>query len=127
MDRAAGHRLGGLRHPPRRRRVDPAPVGRVPHFVRDERLYALWWLVALRGLRRGEAAGPRWSDIDLDHGQLEIIRQRTTAGHQVIECAPKSAASARTLALGKHTVRILRAHAARKRLERERRHAAGKE
>lgn len=27
--------------------------------VREDRLYALWWLAALRGLRRGEAAGLR--------------------------------------------------------------------
>ena len=29
------------------------------HVV-DDRLYAMWWLIALRGLRRGEAAGLRW-------------------------------------------------------------------
>jgi len=79
------------------------------------------------GLRRGEVAGLRWSDIDLDHRQLEIIRQRTTAGHQVIECQPKSAASARIIALDKHTVTVLRAHATRQRQERERRLAAGKD
>ena len=93
----------------------------------EERLFALWWLIALRGLRRGEAAGLRWSDIDLDQHQLEIIRQRTTAGHQVIECPPKSAASARIIALDKHTVRVLRAHATRQRQERGRRLAAGKD
>jgi integrase len=35
-------------------------------FVADDPLFALWWLVALRGLRRGEVAGLRWQDIDLD-------------------------------------------------------------
>jgi len=34
-------------------------------FVADDRLYAMWWLIALRGLRRGEAAGLRWVDVDL--------------------------------------------------------------
>lgn len=45
-------------------------------FVRDDRLYALWWLLALRGLRRGELAGLRWADLDLDHRQLVIVRAR---------------------------------------------------
>ena len=33
-------------------------------YVADDRLYAMWWLIALRGLRRGEAAGLRWTDVD---------------------------------------------------------------
>ncbi|HVQ96058.1 MAG TPA: hypothetical protein VMU51_33850 [Mycobacteriales bacterium] len=28
-------------------------------FVATDRLYAMWWIIALRGLRRGEAAGLR--------------------------------------------------------------------
>jgi integrase len=32
--------------------------------VRDDRLYALWLLVATTGMRRAELAGLRWSDID---------------------------------------------------------------
>jgi integrase len=34
--------------------------------VAEDRLFAMWWLIALRGLRRGEAAGLRWVDVDLD-------------------------------------------------------------
>jgi hypothetical protein len=30
-------------------------------FVGEDRLFAMWWLVALRDLRRGEAAGLRWA------------------------------------------------------------------
>jgi integrase len=37
--------------------------------VRQHRLYALFHLVALRGLRRGEAAGLAWTDLDLEAGQ----------------------------------------------------------
>jgi integrase len=50
--------------------------------ARRDRLYALWWLAALRGLRRGELAGLRWADLDLNHRQLMILRARTTAGYQ---------------------------------------------
>jgi integrase len=33
-----------------------------------DRLYAAYHLIALRGLRRGEAAGLRWCDLDLERG-----------------------------------------------------------
>jgi integrase len=36
----------------------------------------MWWLIALRGLRRGEAAGLRWCDVDLDHRVIMIDQQR---------------------------------------------------
>ncbi|MBV8996263.1 MAG: tyrosine-type recombinase/integrase [Pseudonocardiales bacterium] len=87
--------------------------------VRQDRLYALWWLAALRRLRRGELAGLRWVDLDLDHRQLVIVRARTTAGYQVFEGRPKSAASMRTIALDRHTVAVLREHARRQRQERD--------
>ena len=32
----------------------------------DDPLFALWVLLATTGMRRGEAVGLRWSDIDLD-------------------------------------------------------------
>jgi integrase len=79
---------------------------------------SLWWLAALRGLRRGELAGLRWADRDLDHRQLVIVRARTTAGYQVFEGPPKSAASMRTIALDRHTIAVLREHARRQRQER---------
>ena len=95
-------------------------------YVRDDRLFALWWLFALRGLRRGEAAGLRWSEVDLHAGQLSVVRQRTTAGYDVYEGPPKSASSRRTVALDQHTVRVLRLHRERQRQHRAVRAGAGK-
>jgi len=40
--------------------------------VAEDRLYGMWWLIALRGLRRGEAAGLRWIDVDLDEHVIMI-------------------------------------------------------
>ncbi|GAA0736836.1 tyrosine-type recombinase/integrase [Dactylosporangium roseum] len=88
------------------------------HVVRDDRLYGLWWLLALRGLRRSEAAALRWSDLDLDHAELTISKARTTAAYQVYEGDPKTQAGWRTIALDKHTVKVLHAHQRRQRLER---------
>jgi integrase len=44
-------------------------------FARDHRLYAMFHLIALRGLRRGEAAGLTWSDLDLGAGTLTVAGQ----------------------------------------------------
>jgi integrase len=86
--------------------------------VAADRLHALWWLIALRGLRRGEAVGLRWCDVDLDHGTITITQQVTCAGDQILIGPPKSAASRRVIALDRHTVQVLRDHARRQRLER---------
>jgi integrase len=79
-------------------------------FVAEDRLYAMWWLIALRGLRRGEAAGLRWIDVDLDEQVIMISQQRITFGHTTTVGPPKTAASRRTIALDRTTVRVLRAH-----------------
>ncbi|GAA3302612.1 tyrosine-type recombinase/integrase [Dactylosporangium vinaceum] len=96
------------------------------HGVTNDALFALWWLTALRGLRRGEACGLRWSELDLDHGVLFVVRNRTTAGYQVVEGEPKTAAGRRAVALDRRTVKVLREHRRRQTQQRERRLAAGK-
>jgi integrase len=78
--------------------------------VAHDRLAVTWWLIALRGLRRGEAAGLRWADIDLDAGVLMFEQQRIANGHLVTVGPPKTATSRRLVALDRHTVRLLREH-----------------
>lgn len=41
-------------------------------LARDERLYALYVLALLLGLRRGELLGLHWRHVDLDGGSLEV-------------------------------------------------------
>jgi integrase len=77
----------------------------------------MWWLIALRGLRRGEAAGLRWVNVDLDAGVGMIGQQRIANGHFVTVGPPKTAASRRLVALDRHTVRLLREHRRRQRVE----------
>jgi integrase len=48
--------------------------------VADDSLFALWWLAALRGLRRGELCGLRWEAVDLDRRRLAHHDRRTAAG-----------------------------------------------
>ena len=80
---------------------------------------ALYRLAVLRGLRRGEACGLRWSDIDLDAGHATIAQTVLQFGGQTILDTPKSRAGNRLVALDAETVKLLRAHRAaqlRKRL-----------
>ncbi|WP_158578955.1 tyrosine-type recombinase/integrase [Spongiactinospora rosea] len=79
-------------------------------FVRSDRLYPMWWLIALRGLRRGEAAALRWVDLDLDRHELTVTQQLMHTGQSLITCPPKSDASHRTIALDTETSRLLRRH-----------------
>jgi len=95
-------------------------------LVTADRLFAVWWLIALRGLRRGEAAGLRWCEVDLDRGQLYIVRNRTAVGYEVVEGPPKSAAGLRVIALDRRTIAVLREHLRRQLHLREQRIAAGK-
>jgi integrase len=95
--------------------------------VSDDSLFAFWWLAGLRGPRRGELCGLRWSDIDLDQAILTVERNRTTAGYHIVEGDPKTAAGRRAVALDKHTVRVLRAHHRRQLDQRRDALAAGRE
>lgn len=61
------------------------------------------------GLRRGEACGLRWSDIDLRTGEVRVRRSRQVVhGHEVVE-APKTERSARSCWLPRFAVNRLRA------------------
>jgi integrase len=82
--------------------------------------------IAPRGLRRGEACGLRWCEVDLDNGVLFVVRNQTTAGYRIVEGDPKTAAGVRAVALDRHTVRVLREHRRRQLEHRARRLAAGK-
>lgn len=74
--------------------------------------------LALCGLRRGEIAGLRWSDIDLEASTLAIVNNRVDAGGEVVEGDPKSARSRRVLPLPERLVAVLRAARARQAAER---------
>lgn len=83
----------------------------------SHRLYAVYHLIALRGLRRGEAAGLRWCDIDLDAKTAMISQQLQQHGGRLEITPPKTPYSARVIALDHTTVEVLREHRRRQRAE----------
>ncbi|MCP2341990.1 tyrosine-type recombinase/integrase [Actinomadura rupiterrae] len=80
--------------------------------------YALYYLIAFRGLRRGEACGLRWNDVDLVQGTATIRAQILQHGGETIQGEPKSAAGEATISLDTSTVKVLRAHKARQNTDR---------
>jgi len=78
--------------------------------IEGHRLYAAYHLIALRGLRRGEAAGLRWCDIDLVGKTAMIAQQLQQYDGRLAICPPKTARSTRVIALDHTTVAALAAH-----------------
>jgi integrase len=78
--------------------------------ISGHRLYACYHLIALRGLRRGEAAGLRWCDTDLDGKTAVISQQLQQYDGRLTVCPPKTPHSTRVIALDHTTVAALRAH-----------------
>jgi integrase len=78
--------------------------------ARQDRLYALWLLVATTGMRRAELAGLRWVDVDLDEGRASPRRPRVVVNYAVEVSEPKTAKGRRSVALDALTVAALREH-----------------
>ncbi len=76
------------------------------------------WELALSGLRRGEIAGLRWSDVDLEAKTLTVLNNRVDAAGKVSENDPKTATSRRTLPLPDRLVSVLKSAKARQARER---------
>jgi integrase len=96
----------------------PAQLGAFLDAATEDRLYGLFHLISHRGLRRGEACGLGWADVDLNAGRLTVRTQLVQLGWDVYEDDPKSDASGRTIALDAGTVAALRAHRRRQLEER---------
>jgi integrase len=82
------------------------------------RLQALYVTMLALGLRRGEALGLRWEDVDLDRGVLAVRRSLKREGGKVVAGEVKTAKSRRSLNLPAPLVDVLRAHRGRQAVER---------
>ena len=79
-------------------------------FVRGDWLEALWVLLITTGLRRGEALGLTWEDIDLCSQTLTVRRSLCHVGRELRFQDPKTESSKRTIAVGPATIASLKLH-----------------
>lgn len=77
-------------------------------------LTPLWHLLLLEGLRRGEALGLRWADVNWERGTVHIVQtiaaDKTNRGAAIIQPRAKTKAAARSVRLTPDTLAVLKDH-----------------
>jgi integrase len=96
----------------------PRQLGRFLDEAEGHRLYALFHLIAFRGLRRGEAVGLDWAYVNLDAGLLTPAKEIVQDGWTPYESDPKTDGSAAPVHLDSLSVTVVRAHRVRQAGER---------
>ncbi|WP_251070894.1 site-specific integrase [Streptomyces sp. ISL-96] len=97
----------------------PQQTGTFLDFVAEDRLYAMWHLIAFRGLRRGEACGQPWSETNLDAHSLTVSSQLVQDGWEIEASDPKTDSGYRVVALDDDTVDVLKRYRERQGQDRE--------
>jgi integrase len=85
---------------------DVPQLRRFLEMVKDDALYAVWHVLAMTGMRRGECLGTRRCDIDLDEGRLAVRQCLVAVSSQVRVSPPKTARARRVIALDPSTVEV---------------------
>lgn len=75
----------------------------------SHRLYALYWLAAYTGMRRGEIVALRWSDVDFEKKLIRVHRSVTLTDTGRVEGTAKSGKE-RFVAFDDQTKSVLQAH-----------------
>jgi integrase len=74
----------------------------------DDYYRPLWWTIAFTGLRRAEACGLEWGDVDLETGVLVVERTWNQWSDDCFEGEGKSDRARRVIDLDDATVAVLR-------------------
>lgn len=85
-------------------------AGRFLRTAQSHPLYAAFLLLTLYGLRRGEALGLRWEDIDFEGRVLHVRQQVQRIGDRLVAGRLKTRASRRDLPLLPLVSRVLELH-----------------
>ncbi|GAA4201529.1 tyrosine-type recombinase/integrase [Actinocatenispora rupis] len=88
----------------------PEQTGRFLDYAIADRLYALWYLLAFVGLRRGEACGLERGDVSRRTNTITIRQQLLLDGWTPVLSQPKTAGSAATVPIPGEVTDILTAH-----------------
>lgn len=98
------------------------PVSEVQTLLshaRASRYYLAVLLMAFTGLRRGEAAGLAWADVDLDKAEMTVTHTLSRVGGELVLSEPKTTRSRRRVPLSAPLVSELKAHKIRQDAERK--------
>jgi integrase len=99
-----------------RQEAEPPEIAAVRRILEtskaeDHPLYPCFRLIAYTGVRRGEALGLRWQDVNLEMGTIAVVQ---TLGRSVekglVFQPPKTNAGRRVIDLDDATIAVLRAH-----------------
>ena len=93
-----------------RKEMQTLPVEQLTSFLReakDSGVFALYYIDLTTGLRRGELLGLKWSDIDLEKGDLRVQRQIGRIDGKIIEMPLKTKNAYRTLPLSADAIDVL--------------------
>jgi integrase len=105
---AAGDADAPAQTPPNPKAWTPEQVGLFLDEASNDRWWPLWRLAATTGMRRGELAGLRWVDVDLERAELVVTENRVVVDHEVVTGTPKGN-RVRRIGLDPATVEVLRA------------------
>jgi integrase len=92
------------------RYLSPAEVTSILVAVEGSRYHDLLALIAVTGLRKGEALALKWSNLDLDAGTLKVRGTLSRIRGELQVTDPKTAKSRRTLPLSPAVVALLKSH-----------------
>jgi integrase len=104
-----------------RRKIAPLSIQESRRFLtvaRTHRLFALWAVALGIGLRRGEALGLMWSDVDLDRARLTVRRSLQRVDGKLSLHQTKTSTSERTIPLPQPLIQALHDHRQRQLEER---------
>ncbi|MFJ4692815.1 tyrosine-type recombinase/integrase [Streptomyces sp. NPDC088766] len=99
----------------------PEQLGAFLDAAEQDRLYALFHVIAHHGLRRGEAVGLDWENVSFEGRTIGVARETVLDGWKPVETDPKTEGSAADVKVDRGTVDVLRAHQARQQAERAKR------
>lgn len=82
--------------------------------TRPDELTPIWHFLVMEGMRRSEALGLRWRDVNWERGSVHIsqtvVADKNNRGRAIIQARAKTAAGARSVKLADETLAVLREH-----------------
>lgn len=109
---------------PKKNKVEMVPftkeeVGKFLIIARQDRLYALYLLEMMTGLRRGEILGLKWEDIDFQNKRISVIHnlcrvknmdENSDKKYKMVLMSPKTQSSKRVVPINDFMINELKEH-----------------